>query len=48
MAAHESLDSGRAGMSLLDRILQINLVLVLLVCLPALVGFAMLYSAAGG
>jgi len=48
MAAHESLDGGRAGMSLLDRILQINLVLVLLVCLPALVGFAMLYSAAGG
>ncbi|MDP7641229.1 MAG: rod shape-determining protein RodA [Alphaproteobacteria bacterium] len=48
MAARESLDGGRAGMSLLQRLLQINLILVLLICLPALVGFAMLYSAAGG
>ena len=48
MAARESLDGGRAGLSLLQRLLQINLILVLLICLPALVGFAMLYSAAGG
>ncbi len=48
MAARESLDGGRAGMSLLQRLLQINLILVLLICLPALVGFAMLYSGAGG
>ncbi|MDP6646343.1 MAG: rod shape-determining protein RodA [Rhodospirillales bacterium] len=48
MVARESLDGGRAGMSLLQRLLQINLILVLLICLPALVGFAMLYSAAGG
>lgn len=48
MAVHESFDGGRTGMSLLDRVLQINLILVLLICLPALVGFAMLYSAAGG
>ena len=48
MAAQDSFDGGRAGMSLWDRVLQINLVLVLLICLPALVGFAMLYSAAGG
>ena len=48
MAAQEQFDGGRTGMSLWDRVLQINLVLVLLICLPALVGFAMLYSAAGG
>jgi len=49
MAVHqEHFDGGRTGMNLLDRVLQINLVLVLLICLPALVGFAMLYSAAGG
>ncbi len=35
-------------MSLLNRVFQINLILVVLICLPALVGFAMLYSAAGG
>jgi len=35
-------------MSFWDRVMQINLVLVILVCLPALAGFAMLYSAAGG
>ena len=48
MAVQESFDGDRTGMSLWDRVLQINLVLVLLICLPALVGFAMLYSAAGG
>lgn len=48
MAVQEHFDGGRTGMSLLDRVLQINLILVLLICLPALVGFAMLYSAAGG
>tara|TARA_Y100000588_G_scaffold251576_1_gene266055 strand:+ start:2563 stop:3681 length:1119 start_codon:yes stop_codon:yes gene_type:complete len=35
-------------MSLWDRVSQINLVLIILICLPALIGFAMLYSAAGG
>jgi len=30
------------------RLLQINIVFVILICLPALIGFAMLYSAAGG
>ena len=48
MAVQERFDGGRTGLSLLDRVLQINLLLVLLICLPALVGFAMLYSAAGG
>ena len=48
MALQDHFDGGRASMSLLDRVLQINLILVLLICLPALVGFAMLYSAAGG
>jgi len=48
MAAQGSLDGRRSGMSLWDRLIQINLVLVILICLPALVGFAMLYSAAGG
>ena len=48
MAAQDSFDGGRTGMSLMHRVFQINLVLVILICLPALVGFAMLYSAAGG
>jgi len=48
MAAHDTFDSGRTGMSLWNRVTQINLILVILICLPALVGFAMLYSAAGG
>ncbi len=30
------------------RLLQINVVFIVLICLPALIGFAMLYSAAGG
>ena len=30
------------------RLLQLNIVFVILICLPALIGFAMLYSAAGG
>ncbi len=48
MAAQDSFDGDRSGMSLLNRVFQINLILVVLICLPALVGFAMLYSAAGG
>ena len=48
MAAQDSFDGDRSGMSLMSRVFQINLVFVLLICLPALVGFAMLYSAAGG
>jgi len=48
MATQDRFDSGQPGMSLLQRAFQINLVLVALICLPALVGFAMLYSAAGG
>jgi rod shape determining protein RodA len=48
MATQDSFDSSQPGMSLLKRVFQINLVLVVLICLPALVGFAMLYSAAGG
>jgi len=48
MATQENFDGGRTGMTLLARVWQINLVLVVLICLPALVGFAMLYSAAGG
>jgi rod shape determining protein RodA len=48
MATQNSFDSSQLGMSLLKRVFQINLVLVVLICLPALVGFAMLYSAAGG
>ena len=48
MATQDSFDSNQLGMSLLMRVFQINLVLVVLICLPALVGFAMLYSAAGG
>jgi rod shape determining protein RodA len=48
MATQDSFDSSQLGMSLLKRVFQINLVLVVLICLPALVGFAMLYSAAGG
>jgi rod shape determining protein RodA len=48
MATQENFDGGRTGMTLLARVWQINLVFVVLICLPALVGFAMLYSAAGG
>ena len=48
MATQDSFDSNQLGMSLLKRVFQINLVLVVLICLPAMVGFAMLYSAAGG
>ena len=48
MATQDSFDSNQLGMSLLMRVFQINLVLVVLICLPAMVGFAMLYSAAGG
>ncbi|MBI05863.1 MAG: rod shape-determining protein RodA [Rhodospirillaceae bacterium] len=48
MAAQASLDGRRSSMSLWDRVSQINLVLIILICLPALIGFAMLYSAAGG
>ena len=48
MASREFSADTRGSMSLFDRVLQLNIILIILIILPALVGFAMLYSAAGG
>ena len=46
MAVYSRHDGGRMGFS--RRLLQINWLMVVLICLTASIGFVMLYSAAGG
>lgn len=43
-----TLELNRPQMGLLEKALRINWMLVLLICVPAAIGVAMLYSAAGG
>lgn len=48
MAARRSINRWRVDKLVLERTLQLNWLLIILLCLPVAVGCAMLYSAAGG